>query len=86
MNEGEDLTEGTDESIRKTKKAFKKHKDPCSSSKNAKNSSNDLDQFNDYVGTFLKDALDGRPGVTVIESLENAYSIDSTANITLNTR
>ena len=100
MNEGKDLKEGVKEGkdrigkIGKTKKPFKKTKDPCPSAKNANelrlggntNSSNNSDQFNDYVGTFLKDALDGRPGVTAIESLQNAYRIDSTANVTLNTR
>ena len=92
LNEGEDLAEWADKIIDKRKTALNQHKDPCSFSENVpkdrhvRSTNSSSDQFNDYRGTFLKDALEGKPGVTVIKSLQNAYSIDSTANLTVNTR
>ena len=69
----------------------KAHTDPCDHGHKADAPNYEDKQFHDYVGTFLKDALEGQPGVTIIEGSQNespqtVYRIDNTANISLSTR
>ena len=96
VDEDQDLQEEEEIKTKIVKpKKFNNHKsDPCAQSNHQTRRSYYFNysssQFHDYAGRFLNDVMDGRTGVTPFKieqySTKTAYRIDSTADITLNTR